>query len=208
VLLRNNEWEYAREFISVSSVLDDERREAFLQALQSLQEQQAEERAVQEREDAIRREEIARREQELLEARRLREEDELRRQRAEDEKEAERRRNRERGGSPSSETSLSSSSSSSSSRNASAVASRRPQRSNTLGARAARMLWSIKAVVDHVASSLAGNPVMLARVLGFMVGLVLMLSQQNIREKLKRVLAASWTKLKATAGMGVKVSSL
>ncbi len=39
VLLRNNEWDYARDFISVNSVLDDERREAFLQALQSLQEE-------------------------------------------------------------------------------------------------------------------------------------------------------------------------
>ncbi|KAH7348345.1 peroxin 26 [Rhexocercosporidium sp. MPI-PUGE-AT-0058] len=42
VLLRNNEWDYAREFISISSVLDEERREAFLQALQSLQDEQNE----------------------------------------------------------------------------------------------------------------------------------------------------------------------
>src|SRR5271156_2690385 len=42
VLLRNNEWDYAREFISISEVLDDERREAFLQALQSLQDEQNE----------------------------------------------------------------------------------------------------------------------------------------------------------------------
>ncbi|KAL2064444.1 hypothetical protein VTL71DRAFT_4938 [Oculimacula yallundae] len=42
VLLRNNEWDYAREFISISSVLDEERREAFLQALQSLQDEQSE----------------------------------------------------------------------------------------------------------------------------------------------------------------------
>ncbi|PBP22955.1 peroxin 26 [Diplocarpon rosae] len=42
VLLRNNEWDYARDFISISSVLDEERREAFLQALQSLHEEQQE----------------------------------------------------------------------------------------------------------------------------------------------------------------------
>ena len=42
MLLRNNEWEYAREFITISEVLDEERREAFLQALQSLQDEQAE----------------------------------------------------------------------------------------------------------------------------------------------------------------------
>jgi len=37
VLPRNEEWEYARSFIANSDVLDDERREAFLQTLQELQ---------------------------------------------------------------------------------------------------------------------------------------------------------------------------
>lgn len=37
ILPRNEEWEYAREFINMSKVLDEERREAFLQTLQSLQ---------------------------------------------------------------------------------------------------------------------------------------------------------------------------
>jgi hypothetical protein len=60
VLLRNDEWDYAREFISMSSVLDEERREAFLQALQSLYEEQKEgERR--EREEKARQEEQLRR---------------------------------------------------------------------------------------------------------------------------------------------------
>src|SRR5271170_75830 len=37
VLPRNSEWDYARSFITNSDVLDDERREAFLQTLQELQ---------------------------------------------------------------------------------------------------------------------------------------------------------------------------
>ncbi|RKF54151.1 putative peroxin 26 [Golovinomyces cichoracearum] len=36
VLLRNDEWEFAREVISASSILDEERRDAFLEALQTL----------------------------------------------------------------------------------------------------------------------------------------------------------------------------
>ena len=48
VLPRNDEWDYAREFISMSEVLDDERKEAFLLALHSLKE---------EKEDAEKREE-------------------------------------------------------------------------------------------------------------------------------------------------------
>lgn len=37
VLPRNEEWEYARSFISMSDLLDDERRDSFLQFLQELQ---------------------------------------------------------------------------------------------------------------------------------------------------------------------------
>ncbi|ETN43162.1 uncharacterized protein HMPREF1541_02320 [Cyphellophora europaea CBS 101466] len=46
VLPSNNEWEYARSFVANSDVLDDERREAFLQTLFELQE-------VKERDSAI-----------------------------------------------------------------------------------------------------------------------------------------------------------
>ncbi|KAL1620721.1 hypothetical protein SLS56_009540 [Neofusicoccum ribis] len=40
VLPRNGEWDYAREFIGMSEVLDDERKEAFLLALHGLKEEQ------------------------------------------------------------------------------------------------------------------------------------------------------------------------
>ncbi|KFY14263.1 hypothetical protein V491_06109, partial [Pseudogymnoascus sp. VKM F-3775] len=60
VLLRNDEWEYARDFISSSEVLDEERRDAFLAALQSLED---------EREEAAQREQdLAREKEEKLKA--------------------------------------------------------------------------------------------------------------------------------------------
>ena len=40
VLPRNGEWEYAKEFIGMSEVLDEERREMFQQTLQALREEQ------------------------------------------------------------------------------------------------------------------------------------------------------------------------
>lgn len=43
VLPRNDEWEYARSFITNSDILDEERREAFLQTLQELQDVQEQE---------------------------------------------------------------------------------------------------------------------------------------------------------------------
>lgn len=45
VLPRNNEWDYARSFVSNSDILDEERREAFLQTLNELQEVKEQEEA-------------------------------------------------------------------------------------------------------------------------------------------------------------------
>ena len=76
VLPRNEEWDYARSFINNSDILDDERREAFLQTLLELQEaMDIEDRAVE------------------LEFHRGRDE-ELKRQQEEEEKEKEKERKR------------------------------------------------------------------------------------------------------------------
>ncbi|KAK5069559.1 hypothetical protein LTR64_008240 [Lithohypha guttulata] len=45
VLPANNEWDYARSFISNSDILDDERRDAFMQTLNELQEAKEQEEA-------------------------------------------------------------------------------------------------------------------------------------------------------------------
>ncbi|KAK5039091.1 hypothetical protein LTR16_011871, partial [Cryomyces antarcticus] len=60
VLPRTDEWAYARDFIALSEVLDDERKDAFLQALQSLRDEK--ERGA-EREAQLRREQQAQLEQ-------------------------------------------------------------------------------------------------------------------------------------------------
>ncbi|CAD0029969.1 unnamed protein product [Aureobasidium pullulans] len=69
VLPQNDEWDYARDFISMSEVLDDERRDAFLQALHTLKEEKAL--------DGIREKELQRRQDEEMQQRRM--EDERRR---------------------------------------------------------------------------------------------------------------------------------
>ncbi|KAG3191951.1 hypothetical protein PC129_g25068 [Phytophthora cactorum] len=45
-----------------------------------------------------------------------------------------------------------------------------------------------------------------ARFLAFICGFILMLGHRGIRERVQRILGASWNKVKATAGMGVKVT--
>lgn len=228
MLLRNDEWDYAREFISMSSVLDEERREAFLQALQSLYEEQKEgERR--EREEKARQEEALRRD--LEEARRLRAENEaIERRRVEEE-----RARRERQASAASEVdygidegtpSVAGSSRSngagkrhargkgstagssgatpklsSTSKKGKAVAAR-----PSLASRAATVLSNVRALVEHLGGSFQSNPMFLLRTLAFIIGLLLMFSRKSIRERVSRVLGNSWGKIKATAGMGVKVS--
>ncbi len=239
VLLRNDEWDYAREFISVSSVLDEERREAFLQALQSLQEEQllAERRRADERQF---REEQARREVE--EARRLRAENEERERRRIDE---ERVRRGGRGGGGGSEIDYGSEqtpsiggssskggttgqhsyvSSTSSGlprpppaapglRRASTPPKTRPKGGSvgaiaapSLGARAGAVVSNLGALVDRLRTSLQLHPGVLMRLLFFIIGLLVMFARRDVRERISRILGISWNKLKATAGMGVKVS--
>ncbi|KAK3375122.1 peroxin 26 [Podospora didyma] len=218
VLLRNNEWDYAREFISMSPVLDEERREAFLQALQSLQEDQqhAERR---EQEERLQREDELRRS--IEDARRLRAENEERERKRLEEERA--RRDREasevdygiertpsnagssgRGARqrPPVPTSSSISRPLPSTKKSEALVAPPP----SLGSRATMVFSNIRALVEHIAQYFQSNPALLYRTLAFVVALLLMFGRKSIREKITRVLGSSWDKVRATAGMGVKVS--
>ncbi|XWW97061.1 hypothetical protein V2A60_005042 [Cordyceps javanica] len=209
VLLRNNEWDYAREFISVSAVLDDERREAFLQALESLQEEQ-QEKERQERQERQRQEDQLRRD--IEEARRLREASEERERRRLDEEKARK---------AASETDFGVESSSSPSPSPSPRRPARPSSGSisrptgaragsgqtpTLTARASAVFHRMKIVIEQIAQTLNSNPVIVLRLLGFIVSLLVMLGHKGLRQRLQRMLGASWAKVAATAGMGTKVS--
>ncbi|KAF3003256.1 hypothetical protein E8E14_002116 [Neopestalotiopsis sp. 37M] len=209
VLLRNNEWDYAREFISVSSVLDEERRDAFLQALQSLQEEQQE----QERRD---REEKQRQDdqlkQDLEEAKRYRAENEAR-ERKRIEEERARREGSEVDYGIESTPSVGGSSKGRRTRAQSSAVSKPKQpakgkavRSPTFTARASMVFANLRAVLEQMGASLKTNPMMLMRFIAFILGLIVMFGNQRIRERISRVLGTGWNKVKATAGMGVKVS--
>ena len=54
--------------------------------------------------------------------------------------------------------------------------------------------------------TVAGNPMSFARTLLFLLGLLVALSRQGVRERLRRITGAGWQKVKGTVGMGVKVS--
>ncbi|KAK5664223.1 hypothetical protein OQA88_439 [Cercophora sp. LCS_1] len=210
ILPRNNEWEYAREFISVSVVLDDERREAFLQALQSLQDEQAEAER-REREERQRQEDALRRD--IEEARRLRAENEERERKRIEEERAKRQKASEVDYGI--EKTPSHAGSTGRARNTSGNLSRPqpPTRKGkavaappSLGARASMVFNNLRTLIDQMATSMKTNPFILYRTVAFLIGLLLMLSRKSIRERVSRILGTGWDKVRATAGMGVKVS--
>ncbi|KAI1340496.1 hypothetical protein F5Y15DRAFT_406780 [Xylariaceae sp. FL0016] len=209
VLLRNNEWDYAREFISVSSVLDEERRDAFLQALQSLQEEQQEAER-RDREEKQRQDDQLRRD--LDEARQLRAENEARERRRLEEERARREGSEVDYGiektpstpGPSKPRQTGSSSSALSRPAKSSKSKGKTVAPSTLGARAAMILANIRNIIEQAGASFNSNPMLLMRFLAFIVSIVVMFSNRNIRERIQRIMGSGWAKVKQTAGMGVK----
>ena len=199
----------------MSSVLDEERREAFLQALQSLQEEQ-EAYEQREREETERQEEALRRD--IEEARRLRAENEEReRKRLEEERQKREASEVDYGvedtpshaGSSKSRSNRTTSDVSRSSRPARssmAKANGKPVAPQTFTGQATIVINRLRAVIEQVATNLNNNPVLLMRLMAFIVSILVMFGSRAIRERIQRVLGSSWAKVKATAGMGTKVS--
>ncbi|KAF5615547.1 peroxin 26 [Fusarium sp. NRRL 52700] len=221
VLLRNNEWDYAREFISVSSVLDEERREAFLQALQSLHDEQQEQEKLENEERQRQENELKR---EIEEAKRLRAENEEKERKRIEEERLKREGSEVDYGIDDTASHTGSTRprkvrapSSSSSRQSRARGTNQAgpkangkavSQAPTLTSRASMVITQLRTIIEHLGSSLNSNPMFLFKFLAFVMGLILMLSNTNIRERVKRILAVFWSKVKGTAGMGVKVYNL
>lgn len=202
VLPRNDEWDYAREFISISEVLDDDRKEAFLLALDSLKE---------EKEDAEKREERLRQQQQeqLEQRRRETEARRLEQSRAEDERrkrEEENRRQprgsdevfRGKGNAPRQTPSTSS--------RASRPAKKAVSPPPGLYHRATALLSSMHAMVTNTAHSMTANPMAFFRTLLFLLAFALAFGRRDLRERIMRILRTALDKVRRTIGMGVKVS--
>lgn len=210
VLPRNEEWDYAREFISMSEVLDDERKEAFLLALHGLREEH--ENA------AVREAELRRQQQEQLEQRQR--EAEAQRQeelRAEEERmksEAESRRQPRNHHDAYHDPTKPRSATMNGHRPTPSASARsaRPLPKKTLSPppnfleRASSMMTAMQTAFLNTAQSLRNNPVYLLRILLFIFAFAMAFGRRDLRERLKRILATAWDKVRRTLGMGVKVS--
>ena len=219
VLPQNEEWDYARDFISMSEALDDERREAFLLALESLREEK--------KHDAVREVELRKRQEEELEKRR---QDEAR---AAEEAEAQRRtqeaEQRERRAASSNAAVREKTNSSrasqlnghnqNNSQRPPGPASRHDRHDRhdrqdrkrapapaTLYGRASLMMASLQNSLLQARRSVSRNPMALLRFVLFLLAFMLAFARRDVRERMRRISGDAWDKLRRTMGMGVKVS--
>jgi len=229
VLPRNDEWDYARSFISMSDVLDDERREAFLQSLQELQD--VKEHDMQGEWATFRQEQGAQLQEQS---------DDLNRREAE--KAASEMHKAARGGSIHGRTSSEvdygidkkgpngnavpgpkalksgtpSGTTPATRQEASQVPSQvEPRNRNTRKSSQKRPPTYVQPVrnffrlmqnlIRNMATPIGGNPTTIFKLLLSVLAIIMALSRRDIRERAKRIVGNGWDKVRTTVGMGVKV---
>ena len=231
VLPRNEEWEYAAEFINLSEALDEERKEVFLQSLDGLKE---EKELGNLRAAAIQREKDAELERQARDNERRQAEEAAASSRSEQNGKkrnggetdgaataASEKRSSHRGskgrssksidrqtggsktGSSAGRTAFSppAGSSSSSSKNV-----KKPEKPEARARKSQALMTVLRNLIQYFTRMVSGNPLSLARLILFVLGMVMALSRQDVRERIQRVTGAGWDKIKGTIGMGVKVS--
>ncbi|KAL4807540.1 hypothetical protein BDV18DRAFT_103106 [Aspergillus unguis] len=209
VLPRNEEWEYATEFINLSEVLDEERKELFLQTLDGLKEEKEQGKL---RAAALQREKDAELERQIQEAERQKAEEAAAAERSE-------KSHKQNGGEGDygvekkhPNGSIRGKKGDKSSKAGSSRAALSPPNSKNLKkpekpARQSQALATVlRNLVQHLAKSISNNPLWFIRSLLFVLGIIFALNRPNIRERIKRIAGNGWQKVRGTVGMGVKVS--
>ncbi|RMZ85739.1 hypothetical protein DV737_g436, partial [Chaetothyriales sp. CBS 132003] len=196
VLPAVGEWDYARSFVSNSDVLDEERREAFLQTLAELQE-------AKEQEDVVF-------------------EDDVQDYTHDGTHDGTHNGTHNGTHSPAADKEYTNGAAralhrTSTSRSHPSPPSRTPRRpgrrsssktqqQNTVVAQARHLFAALSNLTRNLAGSLTANPTALLSMLLFLLAFLLASSRREVRERLKLVLAKGWDKVRRTVGMGVKVS--
>ncbi|KAL2829146.1 hypothetical protein BDW59DRAFT_37076 [Aspergillus cavernicola] len=216
VLPRNEEWEYAREFVNLSEVLDEERKDAFLQTLDGLKEEKEQGKL---RAAALQREKDAELERQIQEAERQKAET------AEIDQAAQQKGHKRSGGEvdygienphpngnikgKKSAEKAGSSKAGSSSRAAVSPSSKnlkKPEKPETRARQSLALATVLRNLVQNLGKSISNNPLSFVRSLLFLLGLLFALNRPNVRERIRRIAGSGWQKIRGTVGMGVKVS--
>jgi hypothetical protein len=231
VLPRNDEWDYARSFISMSDVLDDERREVFLQSLQELQD--VKEHDMHGEKATLQQEKDAQLQDHLDIKNRTEAENAASERRASAQGGSVHRRTSSevdygiekkgpngnavpapkalKSGTPLSATSATRQEASqvppqvepSRNRNTRKSSQKRPP----AYVQPVRNLFRVmQNLIRNMTISIGANPTTLFKMLISVLAIIMAFSRRDIRERAKRIVGSGWDKIRTTVGMGVKVS--
>ncbi|KAI2731978.1 hypothetical protein CBS147332_1117 [Penicillium roqueforti] len=216
VLPRNDEWEYSTEFINLSEVLDEERKELFLQTLEGLKEEKerGEMRAVELQRakdvELERKREDERREAEEAAAAAARVQSSgNKRNTSEVDYGIEKNRTN---GSPKGKGARQPTDKSPNGKSRAPVSSsssknvKKQDKAEPRGRPTQAVATGVRNIFRHIIRTVSGNPMSIVRILLFLIGITMAMSRQGVRDRIRRITDGAWQKVKATAGMGVKVS--
>lgn len=68
------------------------------------------------------------------------------------------------------------------------------------------MLLALQHIVLNVTQSMSQNPTTLLKTIMFLVGVILAFSRRDVNDRISRITGIGWERFRATVGMGVKVS--
>nr|OQO21027.1 hypothetical protein B0A51_11862 [Rachicladosporium sp. CCFEE 5018] len=202
VLPAVGEWDQAGEFLEGCGSLDEERREAFLEALRGLREEKdgvvVREQELKERRE---REEVEAAEEQ--ERRRVEEEEKKRRvEREEKERVASEKAKIAAAASKAPWTTASPPKPTATPVPGSSTSGRPVRKASTPRAPPASMYTQFTALITTTRQNLKASP----RLIMFILAFLLLAMRRDVRLRLRRALADSWQKVQRTVGMGMKVS--
>ena len=217
VLPRNGEWDYAKGFINHSEVLDEEIRDNFLQALQSLEDEESKsqdhfEDALPQQNDLFEQEPMPTDDTDRSSVDTIRQQPSASHHRPESETDYGIESAKPSSGAatlgpqlpkpaPKSVKAIQSRPSHSSSSNY-------PRKSPNAGfyKRSLALMSALQHMISNLTHQISRNPMGLLRFVLFLMGLIVALSRRDVKDRLGRLTGAGWEKVKRTVGMGVKVS--
>ena len=217
VLPKNGEWDYARGFISNSEVLDEEVRESFLQTLRSLEDEetQGEDQLgniLKERQDLLDQEPQPAEDSERASIDTIRQQPQISHQRTESETDYGIETNATLPAAPTKKpqppNSISKSIKAMQPRPPHSSSSNYPRKPPSTGIykRSLALMSALQHLISNMTEQISRNPMSLLRFVLFLMGLIVALSRQDVKDRLGRLTGAGWDKMKRTVGMGVKVS--
>ena len=217
VLPRTGEWDYARDFINMSEVLDEEIREEFLHTLRSLEDGDSKGQA--HFEDAFPQLDELTEQEPLPSEGTMSDSMETVRQKpfeAYHRPDSEQDYGIDKSRAPLDAPKVQSAPSKAASKPVKAAQSKFPHspptKSNakstntSIFKRSAAILSALQQLIKNMTEQVSQNPLSLLRFVLFLMGLIVAFSRRDVKDRLGRVTGAGWDKVKRTVGMGVKVS--